>query len=74
MLNIDTRKVANSLSSKMMLNVSLITCVIQIISIVIGIEYTHLISTIFLVLGIIIGTLLIEKKLRKIFDSQGNRK
>lgn len=76
MLNKDTWYIANKLSSKMMLFISVLTCAVQIICISIGIKNENIIlfSTILLVIGLIIGMLLVEKELRKIFDNQGNRK
>ena len=76
MLNQDTWKEANSRSMKMMLLISLLTCLIQLFAIIIGFETekTILYASIFLVAGLIIGMLLVEKELKKIFDNQGNRK
>jgi uncharacterized membrane protein len=76
MLNQDTWKEANSRSMKMMFLISVLTCLIQLFAMIIGFETekTILYATIFLVAGLIIGLLLIEKELKKIFDIQGNRK
>jgi uncharacterized membrane protein len=76
MLNLDTWKFANTSSSKIMFLISIITCAIQLAGISLGLETddTILYSTIFLVVALIIGTLLVEKKLKEIFDNEGNRK
>lgn len=76
MLNLDTWKFANTSSSRAMFLVSILTCAIQLIGITSGFENDDIIlySTVFLVAGLIIGTLLVEKKLKEIFDNQGNRK
>jgi uncharacterized membrane protein len=76
MLNPDTWKTANNLSSKMMLYVSIITCLIQLSSIILAIdvEKSILYATLFLVVSLIFGVVLVEKELKKIFDNKGNRK
>lgn len=76
MLNLDTWKFANTNSSRIMFLVSILTCTIQLIGISFGFETDDIIlySTIFLVAGLITGALLVEKKLKEIFDNQGNRK
>ena len=60
----------------MMLLVSALTCILQLIGIVFNInqESTILYATIFLVASLIIGVIFIEKKLKTIFDKDGNRK
>jgi len=76
MKNQDTWKEANKRSTHMMLIVSALTCIFQLIGIVFNInqETTILYSTVFLVAGLIIGVIMIEKKLKAIFDKDGNRK
>jgi uncharacterized membrane protein len=76
MLNLDTWKFANTNSSKIMFLVSILTCAIQIGGIFLDFENDDIIlySTIFLVAGLIGGALLVEKKLKELFDNQGNRK
>ena len=74
--NQDTWNEANKISTHMMLLVSALTCILQLIGIVFNInqESTILYATIFLVAGLIIGVILIEKQLKTIFDKDGNRK
>ena len=76
MKNQDTWDEANKRSTHMMLLVSALTCILQLIGIVFNInqESTILYATIFLVAGLIIGVILIEKQLKTIFDKDGNRK
>ena len=76
MKNQDTWDEANKRSTHMMLLVSALTCILQLIGIVFNInqESTILYATIFLVAGLIIGVILIEKQLKTIFDKAGNRK
>ena len=74
--NQNTWKEANKRSTYMMLLVSALTCILQLIGIVFNInqETTILYPSIFLVAGLIIGVLVIEKQLKTIFDKDGNRK
>ena len=76
MKNQDTWDEANKRSTHMMLLVSALTCILQLIGIVVNINQksTILYATIFLVAGLIIGVILIEKQLKTIFDKDGNRK
>ena len=76
MKNQDTWLEANKRSALMMLLVSAMTCIFQLIGIVFKVnqETTLLYATIFLVTGLIIGVLIVEKQLRFIFDKDGNRK
>ena len=76
MKNQDTWDEANKRSTHMMLLVSALTCILQLIGIVFNInqESTILYATIFLVAGLIIGVILIEKQLKTIFDKDGNKK
>ena len=76
MKNQDTWKEANKRSIHMMLLVSALTCILQLIGIVFNInqETTILYATVFLVAGLIIGVIVIEKQLKTIFDKDGNRK
>ena len=76
MKNQDNWDEANKRSTHMMLLVSALTCILQLIGIVFNInqESTILYATIFLVAGLIIGVILIEKQLKTIFDKDGNRK
>lgn len=76
MKNQDTWKEANKRSTHMMLLVSALTCIFQLIGIVFNIneETTILYATVFLVAGLIIGVIVIEKQLKAIFDKDGNRK
>ena len=76
MKNQDTWLEANKRSALMMLLVSAMTCIFQLIGIVFKLnqEKTILYATIFLVAGLIIGVLIVEKQLRSIFDKDGNRK
>ena len=76
MKNQDTWKEANKRSTHMMLLVSTLTCIFQLIGIVFNInqETTILYGTLFLVAGLIIGVIVIEKQLKAIFDKDGNRK
>ena len=76
MKNQDTWDEANKRSSYMMVLVSAMTCIFQLIGIVFKLnqEKTILYATIFLVAGLIIGVLIVEKQLRSIFDKDGNRK
>ena len=75
MKNQDTWNEANKRSIHMMLLVSALTCILQLIGIVfnINLETTILYATIFLVAGLIIGVIVIEKQLKTIFDKDGNR-
>ncbi len=76
MKNQDTWKEANKRSIHMMLLVSALTCTLQLIGIVFNInqETTILYSIGFIVASLIIGVIVIEKKLKAIFDKDGNRK
>ena len=76
MKNQDTWNEANKRSTHMMLLVSALTCILQLIGIVFNInqETTILYATVFLVAGLIIGVIVIEKQLKTIFDKDGNRK
>ncbi|MBL6662570.1 MAG: SdpI family protein [Flavobacteriales bacterium] len=76
MKNQDTWNEANKRSTHMMLLVSALTCILQLIGIVfnIDVDTTILYATIFLVAGLVIGVLVIEKQLKTIFDKDGNRK
>ncbi|MBF45160.1 MAG: hypothetical protein CMD38_02520 [Flavobacteriales bacterium] len=76
MKNQDTWKEANKRSIHMMLLVSALTCILQLIGIFFNInqETTILNATGFLVAGLIIGVIVIEKQLKAIFDKDGNRK
>lgn len=76
MKNQDTWVEANKRSALMMLLVSALTIIVQLIGIVFKVnqETTFLYVTIFLVAGLIIGLLIVEKQLRSIFDKDGNRK
>ena len=76
MKNQDTWDEANKRSSYMMVLVSAMTCIFQLIGIVFKVnqEKTILYATAFLVAGLIIGVLIVEKQLRSIFDKDGNRK
>jgi hypothetical protein len=76
MTNQDTWDEANKRSALMMLLVSALTTIFQLIGIVFKVnqETTFLYVTIFLVAGLIIGLLIVEKQLRSIFDKDGNRK
>ena len=76
MKNQDTWKEANKRSTHMMLLVSAMTCIFQLIGIVFKVnqEKTILYATAFLLAGLIIGVLIVEKQLRSIFDKDGNRK
>lgn len=76
MKNQDTCNEANKRSIHMMLLASALTCVFQLIGIDFKIkqETTILYATIFLVAGLIIGVIVIEKQLKTIFDKDGNRK
>ena len=76
MKNQDTWDEANKRSIHMMLLVSALTCILQLIGIVFNInqETTILYATVFLVAGLIIGVIVIEKQLKAIFDKDGNRK
>ena len=72
----DTWNEANKRSIHMMLLVSALTCILQLIGIIfnINLETTILYATVFLVAGLIIGVIVIEKQLKTIFDKDGNRK
>ena len=74
--NQDTWNEANKRSSFMMLLVSALTCILQLIGIVFNIntDSTILYASVFLVAGLVIGGIVIEKQLRTIFDKDGNRK
>ena len=76
MKNQDTWQEANKRSTHMIILVSALTCILQLTGIVFNInqETTILYATIFLVAGLIIGVIVIEKKLKAIFDKDGNRK
>ena len=76
MTNQDTWDEANKRSALMMLLVSALTTIFQLIGIVFKVnqETIFLYVTIFLVAGLIIGLLIVEKQLRSIFDKDGNRK
>jgi len=76
MRNQDTWDEANKRSALMMLLVSALTTIFQLIGIVFKVnqETIFLYVTIFLVAGLIIGLLIVEKQLRSIFDKDGNRK
>ena len=76
MKNQDTWNEANKRSIHMMLLVSALTCILQLIGIIfnINLETTILYATVFLVAGLIIGVIVIEKQLKDIFDKDGNRK
>jgi uncharacterized membrane protein len=76
MKNQDTWQEANKRSKYMMLLVSSLTCILQLIGIVFNIdqETTILYAIVFLVAGLIIGIIVIEKQLKAIFDKDGNRK
>jgi len=76
MKNQDTWVEANKRSALMMLLVSAMTCIFQLIGIVFKVnqEKTILYATAFLLAGLIIGVLIVEKQLRSIFDKDGNRK
>ena len=76
MKNQDTWDEANKRSTHMILLVSALTCILQLVGIVFNInqEATLLYATIFIVAGLIIGVILIEKQLKTIFDKDGNRK
>lgn len=76
MINQDTWNEANQRSAFMMLLVSGVTCIVQLFGIVIHIPLeTNLFYTcIFLVAGLIVGALIVERQLRSIFDKEGNRK
>ena len=71
----DTWNEANKRSIHMMLLVSALTCILQLIGIIfnINLETTILYATVFLVAGLIIGVIVIEKQLKTIFDKEGNR-
>ena len=73
--NQDTWNEANKRSIKMMLLVSTLTCILQLIGIVFNInpETTILYASVFLVAGLIIGVIVIEKQLKTIFDKDGIR-
>ena len=75
MKNQDTWNEANKRSIHMMLLVSALTCILQLIGIIfnINLETTILYATVFLVAGLIIGVIVIEKQLKTIFDKEGNR-
>ena len=55
---------------------SALTCFLQVVGIVfnINLDTTILYATIFLVISLIIGVIVIEKQLKTIFDKDGNRK
>ena len=76
MKNQDTWQEANKRSTHMMLLVSALTCIFQLIGIVFNINQETIIlnATVFLVAGLIIGGIVIEKQLKAIFDKYGNRK
>lgn len=76
MKNQDTWVEANKRSALMILLVSALTIIVQLIGIVFKVnqETTLLYATIFLITGLIIGVLIVEKQLRFIFDKDGNRK
>ncbi len=76
MKNQDTWQEANKRSTHMIILVSALTCILQLTGIVFNInqETTILYATVFLVAGLIIGVIVIEKKLKAIFDKDGNRK
>jgi uncharacterized membrane protein len=74
--NKNTWNYANKKSTIMMLWVSMLTCLVQLLTIVLGYEHNHciLIATIFLCVGLITGTYIIEQDLKKKFDKEGNRR
>ncbi len=76
MKNQDTWVEANKRSALMMLLVSAMTCIFQLIGIVFKVNQEKIIlyATAFLVAGLLIGVLIVEKQLRSIFDKDGNRK
>ena len=76
MKNQQTWETANFLSSYMFLIISFMTFLIQVIGVLLNLNFdtTYLSATIFLVLGLLMGCLYIEKKLRTIFDEDGNKK
>ena len=76
MKNQDTWQEANKRSTHMIILVSALTCILQLTGIVFNInqEITILYATVFLVACLIIGVIVIEKKLKAIFDIDGNRK
>ena len=76
MKNQDTWQEANKRSTHMIILVSALTCILQLTGIVFNInqETTILYATVFLVAGLIIGVIVIEKQLKAIFDKDGNRK
>ena len=76
MKNQDTWQEANKRSTHMIILVSALTCILQLTGIVFNInqETTILYATVFLVAGLIIGVIVIENKLKAIFDKDGNRK
>ena len=76
MKNQDTWNEANRRSSLMMILVSAATCILQLFGIVFHYDSgnTILTATIFLVVGLVVGILVVEKQLRSVFDKEGNRK
>ena len=76
MKNKDTWNYANKKSTIMMLWVSLLTCFIQCFTIVLAykLDQSILIATIFLCIGLIVGSYIIEQDLKKKFDNEGNRR
>ena len=76
MKNQNTWKEANKRSTHMMILVSALTCFLQVVGIVFNfnLDTTILNATVFLVISLIIGVIVIEKQLKTIFDKDGNRK
>ena len=76
MINKETWNTANKLSSYMFLKISFITCIIQIFGILFNLKFdlAYLFAVTFLIIGMIIGAINVEKKLKSIFDENGNKK
>lgn len=76
MKNQDTWMEANKRSSLMMMMVSAATCTLQLFGIVFHLDSanTILTATIFLVVGLVVGLLVVEKQLQCLFDKEGIRK
>ncbi len=76
MKNQEIWAIANKMSSILMLRVSAITCLIQATTIFLQIESDNviLISSIILVISLVLASIWTERRLKVLFDKDGNRR
>ncbi|MGC6470937.1 MAG: SdpI family protein [Flavobacteriales bacterium] len=76
MINQDTWDEANKRSPAMIFIVSAATCIIQLTGIIFGVAFDTILiyACIFLIAGLVVGAIVVERQIRTIFDKEGNRK